>query len=379
MEVHMMGDRNNMFRKFTGLAFCIMTSLIVCLLSPISMNGRFMAVYSKDGNKITATASAAVKLTGKVKKTSYAKTPAGRHGKLKVKGKKLVDAKGKAFQLKGVSSHGINWDVGEPFVNEKSIANLRDEWGANCFRVAMYTEDYNGYCVTDKASRKKLLNTIDRAVKAAKKLGMYVIIDWHILNDGNPKKNQKQAKSFFKTISNKYKKEKHVMYEICNEPNGGTTWTQIKSYANAVIPVIRKADKTAIIIVGTPNWSQDVDVAAASPIKGQKNIMYSVHFYAATHKDDYSNKVKIAIKKGLPVICTEFSACEASGNGNYDFASANKWIKFLNSNKIGYCCWSLSNKPEAASLLKPDCKKTGGFTTGNLSAMGKWLVNKYRG
>lgn len=368
-----------MFRRFTGLAACIVASLIVCLLSPASMVGRIMSVNPNGCSNVTMTASAAVRLTGKAKKMPYKKTPVGTHGKLKVKGTKLVDVKGKAFQLKGVSSHGINWDVGEPFVNEKAIANLRDEWGANCFRVAMYTEDYNGYCVTDKASRRKLLNTVDRAVKAAKKLGMYVIIDWHVLNDRNPKKYQKQAKSFFKTVVNKYKKEKHVMYEICNEPNGGTTWKQIKSYANAVIPVIRKFDKTAVIIVGTPNWSQDVDVAAGSPIKGQKNIMYAVHFYAATHGEDYRIKVKTAIKKGLPVICTEFSACEASGNGNYDFASANKWIKLLKSNKIGYCCWSLSNKPEAASLLKPDCKKTGGFTTGNISAMGKWLVNKYRG
>ncbi|MCH5267810.1 MAG: glycoside hydrolase family 5 protein [Lachnospiraceae bacterium] len=323
-------------------------------------------------------ASAAVKLTGKRKTIAFGKTFYGKHGKLKVKGTKLVDKAGKAVQLKGVSSHGINWDVGEPFVNEKALQNLRDEWGVNCFRVAMYTEDYNGYCVTDNASRKKLLNKIDVAVKAGKKLGMYVIIDWHILNDGNPKKNQSKAKAFFKKVANKYRGEGHVLYEICNEPNGGTKWKTIKSYAKSVIKVIRKYNKNAIIIVGTPNWSQDVDVASKSPITGYKNIMYSFHFYAATHKDSYRNKVKTALKNKLPLICTEFSACEASGNGSYDFSSANKWMSLMNKNKIGYCCWSLSNKPESASLLKSSCKRTSGFKTKDLSRMGRWLVEKYR-
>lgn len=321
---------------------------------------------------------AAVKLTGKVKNVSYDKTPFGKSGRLSVKGKKLVDKNGKPFQIKGISSHGINWDVGYPFVNETALANLRDEWGVNCFRIAMYTEDYNGYCVTDAASRKKLLKTIDTAVKAAKKLGLYVIIDWHILNDQTPKKYQKQAKVFFKKVAKKYRSYKNVIYEICNEPNSGTSWSVIKSYAKAVIPVIRKQNKNAIVIVGTPNWCQDVDVASQSPIKGYKNLLYAVHFYAATHQESYRDKVKTAIKNGLPLICSEFSACDASGNGNYDFASANKWIKLLNSNNIGYCCWSLSNKQEAASLLKSSCTKTSGFKTSDLSPMGKWLVKKYR-
>ena len=326
----------------------------------------------------STTTANAVTLTGKTKKIAYAKTPYGKHGKLSVKGTKLVDKNGKDFQLKGVSTHGINWDVGYPFVNEKAIQNLRDEWGANCIRVAMYTEDYNGYCVTSKEEQKKLLKTIDTAVKSAKKLGMYVIIDWHVLNDQNPKKHQKESKAFFKKVAKKYKKYGNVLYEICNEPNGGTSWSDIKSYARKVIPVIRKQNKKAIIIVGTPTWSQDVDVASQSPITGYKNIMYTVHFYAATHKDSYRQKVQTAINNGFPIFCTEFSACEASGDGGYDFSSANAWLKLLDDNNISYCAWSLSNKPEAASLLKSSCKKTSGFKSSNLSKMGKWLVKKYR-
>lgn len=300
------------------------------------------------------------------------------NGQLSVKGRQLTGKNGKPVQLKGVSTHGINWDVGYPYVNEASFKTIRDKWGANTIRIAMYTEEYNGYCVTDEENRKKLLETIDTGVQAATKLGMYVIIDWHVLNDQNPKKHQKEAVAFFKKVSKKYSSYTNVLYEICNEPNGGTTWDDIKSYAKKVIKAIRKNSSKAVIIVGTPTWSQDVDVASESPLKGFSNIMYSVHFYAATHQNSYREKLKKAYDNGLPVICTEFGTCEASGNGNYDFASADKWIKLMDSYKMGYVCWSLSNKPESASLLNPSCTKTSGYKKSDLSEQGKWLVKKYK-
>lgn len=322
--------------------------------------------------------SAAVKLTGKTKDIAFEDTFLGKHGKLHVDGTKLLDEKNKIVQLKGVSTHGINWDVGYPYVNKKAFQNLRDEWGVNCIRVAMYTQDYNGYCVTDSDSREQLLNTIDTAVKAAKKSGMYVIIDWHVLNDRTPKQYEEQAKEFFKTVAKKYKNYDNVLYEICNEPNGDTDWETIKSYAEEIIPVIRKQNKDAIIIVGTPNWSQDVDIASESPITGYDNLMYTIHFYAATHQDSYREKCETALKNGLPVICTEFSACEASGDGELNKSSANAWLKLLNKYDVSYIAWSLSNKDESASLLKSSCEKTSGFKTKDVSAMGKWLIRKYK-
>ena len=317
-----------------------------------------------------------LKITGKTKKVAYKNTPYGKHGKLKVVGTDLVDKNGDKFQIKGVSTHGINWDVGNPYVNKKAFRNLRDEWGVNCIRVAMYTEDYNGYCVTSATEKKKLFKTINKAVKYTKSLGMYCIIDWHILNDQTPVKNQAKAKAFFKKVSKKYKKYGNVLYEICNEPNGGTTWSDVKSYAKKVIKVIRKNNKKAIIIVGTPTWSQDVDVASYDPIKG-KNIMYTVHFYAATHGQYLRDKVQTALNNGLPVFCTEFSACESTGDGYINKSEANTWIKFLDKNNISYVCWSLTNKAESASLLKSSSTRVNGFKTSDLSTIGKWLIKKY--
>ena len=299
---------------------------------------------------------------------SAATTPVKKNGRLSVKGTRLVNSQGKAVVLKGVSTHGINWFP--QYVNKAAFKTLRDNWGVNCIRLAMYTEEYNGYCSGgNQAELRKLINN---GVKYATELGMYVIIDWHILSDGNPVKNKKQAMSFFKYMAKKYKNQNNIFYEICNEPNGDTSWNTIKSYASSVIKIIRKYDKKNIILVGTPTWSQDVDVAADSPIKGYSNIMYTFHFYAATHGDCYRQKVQAAIQKGLPVFVSEFGISESSGNGRIDKNEANKWMQFLKKNKISYVCWSLCNKNESCSLLKSSCSRTGNFKKSDLSQAGLW-------
>lgn len=303
-----------------------------------------------------------------VANVSAASTPVKKNGRLSVKGTRLVNSQGRAVVLKGVSTHGINWFP--QYVNKAAFKTLRDSWGVNCIRLAMYTEEYNGYCSGgNQAELRKLINN---GVKYATELGMYVIIDWHILSDGNPVKNKKQAMSFFKYMAKKYKNQNNIFYEICNEPNGGTSWNMIKSYASSVIKTIRKYDKKNIILVGTPTWSQDVDVAADSPIKGYSNIMYTFHFYAATHGDSYRQKVQTAIQKGLPVFVSEFGISESSGNGRIDKNEANKWMQFLKKNKISYVCWSLCNKNESCSLLKSSCSRTGNFKKSDLSQAGLW-------
>lgn len=303
-----------------------------------------------------------------VENVSAATTPVKKNGRLSVKGTRLVNSQGKAVVLKGVSTHGINWFP--QYVNKAAFKTLRDNWGVNCIRLAMYTEEYNGYCSGgNQAELRKLINN---GVKYATELGMYVIIDWHILSDGNPVKNKKQAMSFFKYMAKKYKNQNNIFYEICNEPNGDTSWNRIKGYASSVIKIIRKYDKKNIILVGTPTWSQDVDVAADSPIKGYSNIMYTFHFYAATHGDSYRQKVQAAIQKGLPVFVSEFGISESSGNGRIDKNEANKWMQFLKKNKISYVCWSLCNKNESCSLLKSSCSRTGNFKKSDLSQAGLW-------
>lgn len=305
------------------------------------------------------------------------------YGALQVKGTKLVSRKtGEQVTLRGVSTHGINWDVGYPYISKEAFQTLRDRYAVNAIRLAMYTTEYYGYC--DKAgasdSQSVVQNTlkkrIDTGVKAATDLEMYVIIDWHVLNDQNPNKYKDQAKTFFKEMSAKYAEHDNVIYEICNEPNGGTTWSDIRSYAEKIIPVIRANDPDAIVIVGTPTWSQDVDVAAEKPLS-YDNVLYALHFYSATHKESYRDKLRTAISKGLPVIVSEFGVSQASGDGTIDTKEGKKWLDLLDENGISYFAWSLSNKAESASLLKAGSGKKSGWSKNDLSAAGKWILSQY--
>lgn len=294
---------------------------------------------------------------------------------LKVKGSHLVNAKGKAVQLKGVSTHGLSWFP--EYVNAKSFRHMKKKWGINAVRLAMYTGEYNGYCTGDAANQKALEQRIHKGVQYATQAGLYVIIDWHVLSDGNPRTYEKQAVRFFRKMAAKYKNHTNVLYEICNEPNGGASWSDIKTYAQKVVKAIRAQDKNGIILIGTPNWSQDVDTAAKSPLKGYKNLMYSLHFYAGTHKEDLRQKAKAALDKKLPLFVSEFGISDASGNGALDKREGKKWMQFLKKHKISYIGWNLSNKQESSALLKPACQKTSGWKKSDLTPWGKWLVNEF--
>lgn len=286
---------------------------------------------------------------------------------LHVDGTDLKNAKGDKIQLKGISSHAMA--LYPQYINEKSIKTFRDDWHANVFRLAMYTMEDGGYC--NGGDQKKLEALIDTAVSACKKLDMYVIIDWHILSDGNPLTHEKESEAFFEKMSKKYAGIPNVIYEICNEPNNSDWKTQIKPYAEDIIPIIRKNDKNALILVGTNTWSQDVDEVSSDPLE-YDNIMYSVHFYAGTHKEPLRIKVIKALNAGTPVFVSECSICNADGSGNADTASGNEWMDFIYKYNLSYIEWSLSNKAESSAILKPSCKKTSGYTDDDLTEIGKW-------
>ncbi len=300
--------------------------------------------------------------------SSQAATPVEKWGRLKVSGTNIVNAKGKKVQLKGVSTHGIAWFP--QYVNKSCFQSFR-KMGVNTIRLAFYSDPGAGYSTS-------LYKKVDEGIRYATELGMYVILDWHILSDGNPKTHQKQALKFFTRYAKKYGNQKNILYEICNEPNGNVTWKDhIRPYANKVINRIRKYDKKNLVIVGTPTWSQDVDVVAGNPLK-KKNVVYAMHFYAATHTDYIRNKVKKAYEAGLPMLVSEFNICDASGNGKIDKKSGTKWMKLLKKYQIGYVAWSVSNKNETCSLIKASCQKTGGFTKSNLSKSGKWIAKWWK-
>lgn len=215
-------------------------------------------------------------------------------------------------------------------------------------------------------------------VSFATEADLYAIVDWHVLSDANPLAHADEAVGFFGRISADLSGNNNVIYEICNEPNNGTTWEDVKAYAQRIIPIIRANDPDAVIIVGTPTWCQDVDQAAAAPLDAG-NVMYALHFYAATHQADLRDRMAAAVRAGLPVFVSEFGICDASGNGTIDRTSADAWVATMNDLGISHACWNLSNEDEASALFKSTCGKTSGFTADDLSEEGTWLWDVLHG
>ena len=300
-------------------------------------------------------------------------TPYGQHGALHVENGKLTDADGNIVQLYGMSTHGIAWFP--QYINYDSFRTLRDDWNTNCIRLAMYTAEYGGYCAGgDKEQLKQLVRD---GVSYATELGMYVIVDWHILSDCDPNQNKDEAIAFFREMSEAFADNDNVLYEICNEPNSGTSWDSIKSYAEEVIPVIREQKPDAVILVGTPTWSQEIDKSAASPLTFD-NVMYTLHFYAGTHKDDLRNRLETCAQNNLPVFVSEFGMCDASGNGANDFDSTTKWLDLLNKYQISFCCWNLANKDESSSVFKAASTALSDWTDEDFNESGRWIREYFR-
>ncbi len=298
-------------------------------------------------------------------------TPVSQHGQLSVKNGQLVDKNGKGYQLRGMSTHGLTWFP--EFVNESAFKTLRDDWNTNVVRLAMYVDEWgNGQCYMGNKSGS--LELLEKGVDICIKLDMYVIIDWHVLNPGDPSKYTNEAKSFFETVSKRYAKYPNVIYEICNEPNGGASWSgNIKPYAEKIIPVIRKNAPNSVIIVGTPTWSQEIDKPLSDPLS-YKNVMYAFHFYAATHAGLRSN-VENCVAQGLPVFVSEFGTCDASGGGANDFNETQKWLSYFDKQGISYCNWSICNKDETCSVLRPGTSANGNWSESDLTENGKWMRN----
>ncbi len=278
------------------------------------------------------------------------KTSISYNGWLHTDGSMLLNQHDEEIQLRGISSHGIEWfyDV----INYENLKVLKNDWNINVFRIAMYTDSNStGYVFNPQENMQKVCNIIDMAVQ----LDMYVIVDWHILNDNDPQIHKENAKTFFNEISKQYSNTPNVIYEICNEPNGNNvTWDgSVKPYAEEIIPIIRNNCENSLIIVGSPVWCQAIDKVADNPLNF-KNVVYSCHFYSGSHGSELRSKIDYCIQKNIPIFISECGLTDASGNGAVYFDKFNEWIQYLNSKNISWVYWSFCNKDEASAILLPN-------------------------
>ncbi|MEU8614062.1 cellulase family glycosylhydrolase [Actinoplanes sp. NPDC048791] len=304
------------------------------------------------------------------------RTPVAINGQLHVCGVNLCNQYNRPIQLRGMSTHGLQWFAN--CYNNASLDALANDWQADLFRIAMYVQE-GGYETNPAGFTSQVNNLVD----LAEARGMYALIDFHTLTPGDPNYNLERAKTFFAAVSTRNAAKKNVIYEIANEPNG-VSWTGIKNYAEQVIPVIRANDPDAVIIVGTRGWSSlgvsdgsGSSEITANPVRAT-NIMYAFHFYAASHKDNYRAEVERAAT-ALPLFVTEFGTVSATGGGAVDTASSTAWLDLLDRLKISYANWTFSDAGEGSAAFRAGTCAGGTYAgTGVLSESGALIRSRIR-
>ena len=293
-------------------------------------------------------------------------SPVSINGTLKVENNLIVNKNGHPPQLRGMSFSWSLWQ-GKKYYNPGVVDWLTDDFKVSLVRASMGVQPDHGYLSEPEIQKQLIINVVDQAIKD----GIYVLIDWH---DHHGNLHLAESANFFAQMAKHYKGVPNVIYEVWNEPEV-IGWDTVKNYAIKIITEIRKYDTDNLIIVGSPHWDQDVDIAAEHPITGFKNVAYSFHFYASdpNHQDKLRAKADFAIKQGLPLMVTEWGVGESDGNGKFDEKEVQTWTQWLEKNKLSWANWNITDKEETTAILLPGAPATGGWTNDQLSPAGNYV------
>lgn len=294
-------------------------------------------------------------------------SPVAKHGTLKVKGNLITGQDGKPAQLHGMSLFWSQW-MGK-YYNAEAVRWLKQDWNCSVVRVAMGIE-HGGYLEHPQVEEEKVFTVIDAAIKE----NMYVIVDWH---DHHGENHVKEAKQFFAKVAQRYGHLPNIIYEPYNEPLNVSWSNALKPYHQAIIDTIRHYDSDNLIVCGTPNWSQNVDAAAADPLP-DSNVAYTLHFYAGTHKQSLRDKASSALAKGIALMVTEYGTSQASGNDGVYEADTKVWWEFMDQYHISGCNWSVADKDESSAALKPGASATGKWNRESLTRSGLFIRSMLR-
>ena len=283
------------------------------------------------------------------------------NGLLQVSGNQIINKNGAPVSLAGNSFFwsNDNWG-GERFYNPEVVEWLKKDWKTTIVRASMGVEDPGGYLDNKTGNKDRIKIIVDAAIEK----GLYVIIDWH---SHHAEDNTEEAMLFFEEMASMYGHHNNIIYEIYNEPLDISWSDTIKPYAVSVIQAIRSIDPDNIIVVGTPEWSQRVDLAAADPITGFSNIAYTLHFYTVYHHQWLRDRASEALESGIALFVTEWGSI---GYSIID-SEANKWMTWCHTNKISHCNWAVNDKEEEWSIVIPGANTSGNWSDEDLTDAGK--------
>lgn len=269
---------------------------------------------------------------------------------LHVSGTKLQDPTGKTIILRGASVI----DIGALYVyggnSAAGISARLDKIAAagvqgHVVRLPVYPMiDYNaGYpncsplpypvgtgpaasCTptTPMSASDYVAKVLKPAIDYATSKDLYVIIDFHQIDDVTKGTSAADATTFWTDIAPRFAAYPNVIYEAFNEPiDTAASWATLKPVVQGWIDTIRAAAPNNIIIVPSMLWDQRPGDAASSPPTGT-NLMYTAHIYPGNWASDFQAQVATAVAKA-PVFVTEWGYIYSTTQTDVTSTSSTTW------------------------------------------------------
>ncbi len=294
-------------------------------------------------------------------------SPVARYGALSIEGGRIVGQDGEPAVLRGMSLFWSQW--GPQYYNAETVGWLAKDWKVDVVRAAIAAEGNDGARQHFEREFAKASRVIDAAIAN----GIYVIVDWHAHRPWPD-----EAERFLTAIARKYGHLPNLIYEPFNEPlRDNVDWSRdVKPYHERIVGAVRAIDPDNLVIVGSPTWSQDVDIAAADPLPFA-NVAYTLHYYAGTHRQGLRDKGDAALALGEALLITEFGTVEATGDGPLDLAESELWWDWAEAHCIGWMAWSIGDRDESSAALKPGTPPSG-WSDDDLTESGKLLRQRLR-
>jgi hypothetical protein len=164
------------------------------------------------------------------------------------------------------------------------------------------------------------------AVDYATSKNLYVIIDYHQIDDATKGTSAADATTFWTDIAPRFANYSNVFYEPFNEPiDMSVTWATLKPVVQGWVNTIRQVAPNNIIIVPSNSYDQRPGDAASNPPTGT-NLMYTAHVYPGNWSSAFQNQIATAVSKA-PVFITEWgyvlnSSDSVVGTSNVSWGTA---------------------------------------------------------
>jgi len=273
-------------------------------------------------------------------------------------GNSIKDPCGNVVVLRGISLIDLgflqDWQGGainmiDRLTNKSNAEGNSPGWYPKVIRIPIAPPDAaSGWPHPFNPNNTDLYNLLRTVVDYCATKDMYVIIDWHYID--NTYSHVASTSEFWNYMAPRFANDKHVMFELFNEPINNTfgsetnNWLSVRSDMHTWINIVRSYAPNNIILVGAPNWCQAIGPAASYPVTGD-NIVIVSHIYPGHWQNPgwFTGHINTCLTR-YPILMTEWGFTSSGDSLLIGTITGygQPLMDFREARKIGHTAWVAS-------------------------------------